>query len=468
MRRTVDVPFDASSTFGNPGLQPLDLSSQPAGGGDRGWVGAPNEADETYARQEAAYQEYLKQIMQLPAGVSPAAAERVAGMGPDRKDFNQYASLNPEGAAQEMDMWERGMGVPQPSDPNAQSNEFRKGTMAAPSDGEQIPYYTNQPVGQEDARAQDLQPFNAGIGGTSGISGPDPTQAVDPRMREVAMRARQAREMIALVPKSADVVSRGAAQKLPGFVHDIKTLGFEGASNKAFEAVGRGELSTAELEKLRAEGSVEAKRQIESDYAKTREKYVTTARDKGTLYAARVLQEERKNAKGDNPDHLVRIERELEERGKSKTELDAAQINPADSQFLPLSENDVNAFRGGTTAPVTGSKVDATAPPTIMNPHDGPTTIADSAANADKTIQELMGVVTSPDMVGTAAQAPSSYTMMDREPQFGDPATAENPRSDVGKKARNIIKAMRKRQHESDLAPYDPNAQSDIAKLLGF
>ena len=435
------------------------------------WTGAENdESDRAHvaARKEAAYQEYLKAIMQLPQGVSPSQAARVAGTGPERKDFNQYASLDPEGASREMDAWERGMGVPQASDPNAQSNQFRKGTMAAPSDGEQIPYYTNQPVGQEDARAQNLVPFNAGIGATSGISGPDPAQATDPRMREVAMRARRAREMIALVPKSEDVVTREAARRLPGFVNDIKTLGLEGASAKNLGAIESGELSTDVMNKMLGLAKVEVQQQDESEYAKTREAWVRRAELSGTLNAQRALQEDLMRGVGDNPKHLQRIEAELKDRGKTTVEMTDSASDPTTGEYLPLTANDVAFFKGGTSAPLASGTIDRSAPPTVSNPHDGPTTLAQNAANADAAIQKLMGTVKLPELVGTAARAPSSYTTTDAGPASGSLGTAENPRSDIGKGMRNVLQAMRKRQHKSDVAPYDPYAQSDIAKLLGF
>jgi hypothetical protein len=410
-RRVIqNVPFDAPSNFGVPGVQPLNTGGD--SGDSAGWTSAKNdEANRAAvkARVDAAYQQYLQEIMQLPAGVRPAQAARGAGLGPDRKDFNQYASLNPEGAAQEMDTWERAMGVPQPSDPNAQADQFRVGTMAAPSDGAQIPYYTNLPVGQEDARAQDLQPFAAGIGDTSGISGPEPTQAVDPRMREVAMRARQAREMIALVPKSADVVAQDTARRLPMYIADIKAFGPEGAKEKAFKSIESGDLADATFKRMNVEATDEITRQEGAAFAKLRAKYFDLAREGGVLYTEKIIDQDLQDARGGNPAHLMKIANELRQFGKTKRELDVEVIDPTSGQYLPMTEADVSAFRGGTTAPLIGGKTDKAAPPTIDNPHDGATALADSAARADQNIQELMGVVQGPDIAGTAARAPASY-----------------------------------------------------------
>jgi hypothetical protein len=354
-----------------------------------------------------------KDMASRPYGVSSYAAESVAGTGPEAKDFALLAKSNPEQATSEVDAYERayGMGTPAPSAPD--SDKFFKGTMAAPSDGAEIPYYTNLAPNMRDTRARDVQPITPGREGTGGfVSGENAAgqDAMDPRKMEVAQRIRAARSEIAYGPKSEDVTTKEAVRRLPGFVEDIKTLGLEGASAKNLSAIESGELSTDVMNKMLGLATVEVQQQDESEYAKTRESYIDTAMEKGVLYAKRVLQEDRKNAKGDSPRHLLRIEEELGQRGKSKAELDAAAINPADGEFLPLTENDVSAFRGGTTAPLVSGKVDTSAPPTVANPHDGPTTLAQSAANADATIQKLIGTVKLPELVGTAARAPSSYT----------------------------------------------------------
>jgi hypothetical protein len=233
---------------------------------------------------------------------------------------------------------------------------------------------------------------------------------MDPRTMEVAQRVRAARSQIAYGPKSEDVTAKDAIRRLPGFVDDIKTLGLDGASNKNLSAIERGDLSTDVMNKMLGLATGEVQRQDEAEYAKTRGGWIKRAQMSGTLSAQRAIQEDLKRGEGDNPKHLLRIAEELGQRGKSKMEFEVSGINPADSEYLPLTENDVSAFRGGTTAPLKYGRADTSAPPTIANLHSGAGTLEQSAANADANIQKLMGTVKLPELVGTAARAPSSYT----------------------------------------------------------
>jgi hypothetical protein len=231
-------------------------------------------------------------------------------------------------------------------------------------------------------------------------------------MKAVMDRIREARNEIAYGKKSDDVVAQEVAKKLPSAVKDIEKLGVDGASDKWLQDVAGGHLSDAARNRLHAETLVVAKQKNESDYAVMRDKYIKVAQDVGVTRALDVVNKNRRAGK-DDPMHLKRIEAELAERGRSAMSPDAMTSPDA---FLPLGRADAKAWQTGLgPTPTKGSKPDTQAPPTIFNTHNGLTTVAQGGARAESAVKQLTSAVQVPEMTGTAARAPSSYTTVGEE-----------------------------------------------------
>lgn len=345
-----------------------------------------------------------RRMKEYPPGTDRNAVEAVAGTGPERPDFDLLAKTAPEKAAAEVDAYAQAYGVDK-APPAPGSDRFFKGTMNAPSDGAEIPYYTNLPSELRHTGARDFEEIHPGTTG-SGLGGSADER--DPRRREVVQRIRMARDQIKLGPKSDDVIAGEVSRNMDGALSDLKKLGPEEAGKKWLGMVERGELSDSAYRRLGAETAEEAKRQDESEYAKTREEYVATARETGTGRALDVINKNRKYGTS-NPQHLGRIEQELRQLGRSSLDPEAI-VTP--NAFLPLSKADVDFFRrGGNNAPMTGDKTDEDAPPTINNTHTGKTTLQMAGEQTEAANEQLVQRVSQPDIVGKPARSAASYLL---------------------------------------------------------
>lgn len=382
----------------------------------------------------------------------------VRGQGPFNKGFEQLAAGDPLRATQELDFVEQTLGLKSsnPKTPPAKEDApIRKGVHTGAAGGD-VPYFTNLPgaagssggpmEGVRDLKEYNASPRTAGLGGGANE---------DPRMRGVAERIRSARDEVQYGAKSGDVIAKEVSGKFDSAVKDIKELGNEAASQKWLGQVASGELSDAAYKRLHAEAATVAADQDELEYAKMREQVTTVARNEGVTNALQFLKENTLGGTGGNPKHMKRVETELRMRARpaASTEM---QMTP--DLYLPASRADAMQVLG--RAP--GTAVDAKAPPTLLNPHDGPTAanVAHQAAeDAGMTLEELVQ-----GQAGTKAKTASDYTgpATDAGPAPGSFGTRENPRSDAGK----AVRAMQKRQRKSDRAPYDPEAESDIGSLL--
>lgn len=376
-----------------------------------------------------------------------AKVREVEGIGPFRENFARLAATNPEQAAAEVDRVSQTLGIGVASTPDA---PIRKGVHTG-ADGSDVPYYTNLPGGAGSAGgpmagARELEsytptaPRNSGVGEESS------------ERRAVGREIRDAREEIAYGPKGDDVVAREVARNYKGALGDVRKLGGEAASAKWLGMVEKGQLSDAAYRRLHSETAAEVGRTDESEYEKVRDATFDIARTDGVTRALQLTREKRLNVQG-NPKHWNRIERELQARARPTGHQDLMLMPDL---YLPYSAADAAQVAGNQP----GAVVDESAPPTITNPHNGPDILQRAQGMQDESIAAHIGELKSPEVVGTPARTASSYTQ-------GEP-TADNPRSDLGKVVRGVRKTLRKKQHESDLAPYDPNAQSDISKLLGF
>lgn len=369
---------------------------------------------EAKARAAVALARTNKGMAERPYGVSSSEFEATKGTGPEAPDFKLIAASDPAKAAQMVDEYAQRLHAER-SAPAPGSDAFYRGTMAAPSDGAEIPYFTNLAPGMRDTRAHDFQKISPGREGTGGfVSGEDSgaQAASDPRMKTIVERIREGRNEIAYGKKSDDVVASEVSKRMPSALKDLQNLGPEEASNKWLKEVESGHLSDAAYRRLHAETADAAKRADESQYAQLREKYIQVAKDRGVTRALDVVNKNRRAGK-DDPSHLKRIEAELADRGRTAMSPDAIASPDA---FLPLGREDAKSWQTGLgPTPAKGEKPDRSAPPTIFNTHNGLTTVAQGGARAETSIEQLKAAVQSPEAVGTAARAPSSYTTVGEE-----------------------------------------------------
>jgi hypothetical protein len=355
-----------------------------------------------------------------PLGVSQSEFEATKGTGPEAADFKLIAASDPAKAAQMVDEYAQRLHAEKAA-PAPGSDAFYRGTMAAPSDGAEIPYFTNLAPGMRDTRAHDFQKISPGREGTGGFVSGENTgaqDASDPRMRTIVERIREGRNEIAYGKKSDDVVASEVSRRMPSALKDLQNLGPEAASNKWLKDVESGHLSDAAYRRLHAETADAAKRADESEYAQLREKYISVAKDRGVSRALDVVNKNRRAGK-DDPSHLKRIEAELAERGRTSMSPDAIASPDA---FLPLGLEDARSWKTGLgPSPTKGGKVDTQAPPTIFNTHNGLTTVAQGGARAETSVEQLKSAVQSPEMVGTPARSAASYTATEGAPQKNKP-----------------------------------------------
>jgi hypothetical protein len=384
---------------------------------------------ETQNRADASMEQTVAEAQRRPLGVTQDQVDAVKGLGPERKDFKSFAAMAPDLAAKEVNQWAAAYGAERARDAEGQTaaaDQFYKGVGAA---GE--PYYTNiASPGDRQAGVHDLQAFTP-PGGS--ISAGGPGESTDPRMREVVQRVRQAREEIAYGPKSEDVIAQEVSKHMPSATRDLQTMGDEAASAKWLGMVEKGQLSDSAYKRLHAETADVAKRKDESDFAKTRQEYVDLAREVGVTKALDVMNESRMIGKGTNPSHLHRIEAELQAKGRTETDAEAIQSPEA---FLPLTGVDASRWRDLSGTPP-GTKTDKSAPPTIMNPHSGHTTMGNASKNVDATVASLIGSVTQEDKTGSAARDASTYSALGYNPTR-EGSTIEPARQIPGGQAQNV------------------------------
>lgn len=395
-RRSDNEDFSIPSDFGKSTTKQMDESgvSPEIGGWVHGREGrpvnelSPDDADKRRRAVEAK-RAYEAERKALPPGVSASDAQSVSGTGPEAKDFPLLAAAAPELAAAQVDKWATAMGViaKGPADPALST--YYKGT----SGPNNVPFYTNLPPGASSVKGvKDLKPFeDTAGGGTVGDSlGADER---DPRKRAIAEKVRSARALIALGPKSADVVAGEVSKHFDAADKDVRTMGEEGARRKWLSMVEKGQLSDAGYQGLLKETTDSAARRNESDYAVLRDKILPTAREHGVNAAIEQLNNARRNqGEGGDPKNYLRIESELRHLGRSMADPEA-QINA--NAYLPLSEGDVQFFKNqGATPPGSKSiKPDPKSPPTMLNEHDGPTRQEASNEVRDMSIEELSAMM---------------------------------------------------------------------------
>jgi len=380
------------------------------------------------ARRAAAYGPADANRKGLAPGMDKTLTDQVKGTGPENPGFDLLAKSAPEKAAAEVDKYEQAYGLaPRASAPGT-DDIYTDAPARAGGRPEMMKYngaveglrgvdVRRSAIRQEfggtaddaaavsysDKPGAGMRPVDTGLGNVSaGVN----EEQMDPRRREVVQRIRMARDQIALGEKSQDVVDKEVVKHLPGAISDLKKLGPEEAGKKWLGMVASGDLSDAAYRRIGAESAEEAKRQDESAYAKTREKYIDTARETGVGRAIDVINKNRKYGKSD-PQHLARIEQELRHLGKSSLDPEAI-LTP--NAFLPLSKADVGFFRrGGNNTPTKSDKPDADAPPTISNVHNGKTTLQLAGEQAQAGADQVEQRVTAPDIVGKPARPLSSY-----------------------------------------------------------